>query len=90
MNIMKKSFGAIVILGALVGCAGDEGASPSTAEPSPGQSPVRKPGPMVGKKTDEPAAKPGDGKMETPSAAPTVAPAPKGRRRPEDRGAEQD
>jgi hypothetical protein len=85
MNIKMKSFGAIVILGALVGCAGDEGAAPSSAEPSPGQSPVRKPGAM-GKKADEPAVKPGDGKMEAPSAAPTAAPAPKGNDAPKIEG----
>ena len=86
MNIKMKSFGAIVILGGLAGCAGDEGASPSTAEPSPGQSPARKPGPMAGKKTDEPAAKPGDGKTEAPSAVPTAAPAPKGDEAPKIEG----
>ncbi len=85
MNIKTKSFGAIVILGSLVGCAGDEGTSPSAAEPSPGQSPVRKPGPMV-KKNDEPAAKPGDGKMEAPSAVPTAAPAPKANEAPKIEG----
>ncbi len=69
MKIMTKSFGAIVLLGALAGCAGDESTPPpSAAEPSPGQSPSKRPGPMA-KKTDEPAAKPGDGKME-PAAAP--------------------
>jgi hypothetical protein len=85
MNIKMRSFGAIVILGALVGCAGEEGASPTAAEPSPGQSPSRRPGPM-GKKFEEPAAKPGDGKTEAPSAAPTAAPAPKGNEAPKIEG----
>ncbi len=44
MNIKMKSFGAIVILGALVGCAGEEGTSPAAAEPSPGQSPSKRRG----------------------------------------------
>jgi hypothetical protein len=84
MNIMMKSFGAIVILGALAGCAGDEG-TPATVEPSPGQSPSRRPGQLV-KKGDEPAAKPGDSKTPPPSAAPTAAPAPKANEAPKIEG----
>ncbi len=86
MKIMTKSLGAIVILGALAGCAGDEGSPPpSAAEPSPGQSPTRRPGPMA-KKGDEPAAKPGDGKMEPSNAAPAAAPGAKGNEAPKIEG----
>ena len=74
MNIMNKSIAAIVILGALAGCAGDEGTPPATdTQPSPGQGPAVKPktgaGAMI--KPDQPAAKPDDGKMEPSSVAPT-------------------
>jgi hypothetical protein len=70
MNIMTKSIGAMVILGALVGCAGDEGTPPPTgAQPSAGQSPAARSGPM---KSEQPAAKPGDGKMMPPDSAPAV------------------
>ena len=55
MNIMTKSFGAIVILGALAGCAGDEGTPPPTAATAePGAEPCRRragPAPM---KSDNP------------------------------------
>ncbi len=40
----------------------------------------------MSRKTDDPAAKPGDGKMQAPSAAPTAAPAPKGDEAPKIEG----
>ena len=40
MNIMTKSIGAIVILGALAGCAGDEGAPPAATPAEPRAEPV--------------------------------------------------
>jgi hypothetical protein len=72
MNNMNKSIGAIVILGALAGCAGDEGTPPpAAAQPSAGQAarPKGGSGPM---KTDVPAAKPADGQMEPSGAAPAA------------------
>jgi hypothetical protein len=87
MNIKTRLFGAIVILGGLAGCAGEEGTpSPTAAEPSPGQSPSKRLGGPMAKKGDEPAAKPGDAKTEAPSAAPTAAPAPKGNEAPKIEG----
>jgi hypothetical protein len=72
MNIMNKSIGAIVILGALAGCAGDESTPPTVAEPSAGQSPAAKPkadaAPII--KPEQPVAKPADDKMEPSNAAP--------------------
>jgi hypothetical protein len=67
MKMMTKTIGAIAILGALAGCAGDESAPPSTPQPSVGQAPARQP--MGG-----PGPKKGDGKMEgvAPSAAPVT------------------
>jgi hypothetical protein len=73
MNIMTKSIGAMVILGALAGCAGDEGTPAPGAPPSAGQSPAVKPaggsGPM---KIEQPAAKPDEGKMIPSDAAPAA------------------
>jgi hypothetical protein len=41
MRIIPKSVGSILILGALAGCAGDDGAAPATSTPpSPGQAPT--------------------------------------------------
>jgi len=69
MNMIRKSFGTILILGSLAGCAGD--AEPPT-QPSPGQSPAVRPA------TGGPAGKMGDG---APSgkmigAPPITTPAP--------------
>jgi len=62
MNIMTKSIGAIAILGAFAGCAGDEGVTPAATPPSAGQS-----RPAMGA---PPAAKPDDGKMEAKPSTP--------------------
>ena len=63
MNIMTKSIGAIAILGAFAGCAGDEGATPAATPPSAGQSRPPMGSPPAPKISDS-AAKPDDGKME--------------------------
>jgi hypothetical protein len=73
MNIIPRSVGTILILGALAGCAGDDGATPDAGTPpTPGQSPTRTAGGRPSMKTD-PAPKPGEGKMEgaTPGSNPT-------------------
>lgn len=74
MKIMTKSFGAVVILGALAGCAGDEGApAPGpAATPGAGQSPAPKAGPMktdLPTRTDLPTTTTPAGKIE-PSTTP--------------------
>jgi hypothetical protein len=69
MNIMTKSIGAIVILGALGGCAGDEGATPAATPPSAGQSRPPMGSPPAAKLEDS-AAKPADGKMEAKPSIP--------------------
>jgi hypothetical protein len=74
MSIIPKSVGTILILGALAGCAGDDGATPDTSTPpTPGQSPTGTPGVRPAMKTD-PAPKLGGGKME--AAKPGTDPAP--------------
>ena len=75
MNMIRKSFGPILILGSLAGCAGD---SEPTIQPSPGQQKAapRSTGvPPAGKIGDE-GAKPdlGTGKMMPPP--PVIIPAP--------------
>jgi hypothetical protein len=67
MNFIRTSIGPILILGALAGCAGDDGVPPDATPPSPGQSPSRtvaSPAPKMEPKTSNPA-----GQME---AAPTA------------------
>jgi len=67
MRIIPKSVGTIAILGALAGCAGDDGASSDATPPSPGQSAI-KTIPAPAPKIAAPAGEPG-GQME---AAPAV------------------
>jgi hypothetical protein len=72
MNIIPKSVGTILILGALAGCAGDDGAvPPSSAPPSPGQAPTK----TVGAQPAVNSAKPGGGQMEAakPDTNPVAA-----------------
>ncbi len=76
MKIMTKSLGAIVILGALAGCAGDEGApAPGAgATPSAGQSPAPKVGPMktdLPTRTDLPSTTPPADKTEPSTTSPS-------------------
>jgi hypothetical protein len=76
MNIIPKSVGTILILGALAGCAGDDGAAPpSSTPPSVGQTPPRTGSGPAPIKIGGESAKPGDGKMvsATPGTGPAVA-----------------
>jgi hypothetical protein len=74
MSIIPKSVGSLLILGALAGCAGDNGAAPEpSTQPSPGQAPTRTAGASPAVKIANETAKPGEGKMET--AKPDTSPA---------------
>jgi hypothetical protein len=80
MSIIPKSVGSLLILGALAGCAGDDGAAPEpNTQPSAGQVPSRSISAPPNVKVAEESAKPGDGKLEPakPSTNPTLAAAKK-------------
>ena len=66
MNIIPKSVGSILILGALAGCAGDDGAPPaSSTPPSAGQAPSNAPGGPPAVKIVKESAKAGGGQHGT-------------------------
>lgn len=64
MKMMTKSLGAIAILGALAGCAGEDGTPPAATQPSPGQAASRPTSSPPAVKIDHPGGTAGDGKME--------------------------
>jgi hypothetical protein len=77
MNIIPKSVGSILILGALAGCAGDDGAAPEpSTPPSAGQAPTKSVSAPPKVKIAEDSAKPGEGAMETAKPGTNPAPAP--------------
>jgi hypothetical protein len=77
MNIIPKSVGSILILGALAGCAGDDGAPPaSSTPPSAGQAPSNAPGGPPPVKIVKESAKAGGGNMEPAKPSISAAPAP--------------
>jgi hypothetical protein len=70
MNIIRKSAGTMLLLSALAGCAGDDGAAPESTPPSPGQSPTKTIGSASPIKTGTEGDSKGVGKMEPTNAAP--------------------
>jgi hypothetical protein len=77
MKIIPKSVGSILILGALAGCAGDDGAAPeSSTPPSPGQAPTKSVSVPPRVRIADEDAKLGEGKMETAKPGTNANPAP--------------